>query len=201
MSHLRRRKILGSVVALVKPALIFGGFRVPALAAPNQNRTRSDEPVRIYDAPEAYNVYSAALKLDEQSRKEDHLLIANETYSFDSCWKREAQWPRLLIPAVRNYEELSKSKWRLRPEFSLDKPYDLLARTTLNHLLDNDFRDSSGYTLLSPVGFNSQKTFAIVLIGCFRRENGGGSMWVLEKRMGEWVQSNAAGFGCGWAVN
>jgi hypothetical protein len=81
---------------------------------------------------------------------------------------------------------------------------DLFANTTKN-LSDrwrsfySRYPDSDGYTELSAVGFNADKTKAFVYIAhhcgslC-----GAGSYTFLEKRDGKWVKASVSASYCGW---
>lgn len=220
MNDFGRRQLLWFAASLARPALIFGSCRSPVASFGYQNGTKSARPAMVYDVPESYEIYSDALNSEDSRRKavirshpaknkkhvliEEHLiLIASETCSFDGCTgRRESEWPSLFLPAIRDYKELIKSKWLLLPNFSLDKPYDLLSLEEFTKFDRQSFvdtyPDSSGCVMLSPVGFNEQKTVAVVFIARAYPGRGAGTLCAFTKEKDGWLQSDAMSVGCGW---
>jgi hypothetical protein len=209
-----RRHLFRSVASLVRPALIFSACRFPLASFAYQNGPKAAERPPVYDVREAYEIYSDALKLDEGNRKkqphlsieEHHLLIASETCSFDYCVRRrESEWPSSFVPAIRDYKHLIKSKWLLLPNLTLDKPYDFLpleefAKFDRQSFFDT-YPDSRGCVMLSPVGFDEQKTAAVVFIARVYPGDGGGTLFGFKREHDGWSQSDAMSVGCGWALD
>jgi hypothetical protein len=87
----------------------------------------------------------------------------------------------------------NKEVWALERAFHIDLPYEL---TSKDDLATQQERNTGGLVEVSAVGFNADKTVAIVYVGhhcgllC-----GGGAVHVLLKKQGRW-QPLATIIGC-----
>lgn len=186
-------------------------------SAPPQPSTAAKraEPFQIED--EEYAVYSALINKDlkdseGQERRKDageRVLIINESTSL---------WEGFVVDESKNFfEELKRSSQELQPEtvndlqvksndtsklerkFSIKIKYLLVKDEEIDALFKDDvmggweafhrkYPKSSGFLTLSRVGFNEDKTQALVYKGwscgglC-----GGGSYILLTKKKGVWV--------------
>jgi len=175
--------------------------------------TGSDRPApEAYNVPEAYEIYAAILP-NEWTWKDAHspaLLIQMETTAYGMCIHPDKESEDLLGPVIANYNEVNRKIWLLQRNFDIEKPYDLVPKKDIRHVLENDavagvetFREEHpryvGSLELSAVGFNPEKTVAVVYVGhdcgwlC-----GGGGFRVLEKKDGKWQALKWKGSSCAW---
>jgi hypothetical protein len=170
--------------------------------------------IQPYDVDEAYKVYSAILPAIG-----DHpLVISIQTESPEICLRPlDAQSESVLRPVIDNYQELNAKSWQLQKHFDINRRYELLA----NEELKVTFRDgmnggpsaaswktyyehhpaSEGLIQLSAVGFNADKTIAVVFIGYHCGEEcRGGEFRALEKKDGKWQLLTGRGHWnhCAW---
>jgi len=133
-----------------------------------------------------------------------------ETVAYGMCIHPDKESEDVLDPAIANYNEVNSKIWLLQPDFRIEKPYDLVSMKDIPHVLENDTvagwrppgeerRKYVGSLELSAVGFNPQKTVAVVYIGhqcgslC-----GGGTFHLLEKKEGKWQPLKWKGSTCSW---
>ena len=168
----------------------------------SQNQPASPSP---YDVDEAYGVYSVLLPHQESYEfAKGTLVIQLETVSIPverQCLSAAAA--RKFKEAIADYEQANSKKWLLQHEFQSEKPYELVSSDTIKavfneHSWETFYRrypGSGGYMTMSAVGFNSDKSLALVYTGsacgglC-----GAWSFHVLEKINGKWKE--AAGVQC-----
>jgi hypothetical protein len=75
--------------------------------------------------------------------------------------------------AITDYERLNRKTWLLQKKFQIAKPYQLVSSNEIQgifkdggwHVFRTRFPDSGGYLAMSAVGFNEEKTLAIVYTG------------------------------------
>ena len=163
-----------------------------------------------YDDADAYEVYAAILPSEWPLRvaHAKQLVILSETKSFQMCLK-PAESEARVGPAISNYLELNKKKWLLLPKLSFELPYQFLEAGKIEALTKqgrwdeyyHQYPDSGGVIQISAVGFNPDKTIAVVYMGhscgalC-----GGGTFHVLEKIDGKWKPLEWKGSSCAWAA-
>ena len=153
-----------------------------------------------YDIDEAYKVYSTILPKTGGSP----LVIADETRTPEICLKPlDAQSEGVLRPAIDNFLELNALPWQLQKHFDINRHYELLADEELKTTFRNGMNglpsmggwrtfyerhpDSDGWIELSAVGFNADKTIAVVYMGYYCGEGcRGGEFRALEKKDGKW---------------
>jgi len=157
--------------------------------------------VEPYDGPDAYQIYSLLLPHEESYKFADGtLVIQEETVSehLDAkCLTAAAK--RKFKDAILDYERANGKEWLLHRLFQSEKPYGLVNSDTIKAAFKERFWDSfksrypgsGGYITLSAVGFNKDKTLAIVYTG----SSCGGlcGSWgfhLLEKVNGKWKAVN-----------
>lgn len=168
----------------------------------------NDQP-QPYEDADAYEVYAAILPSDWMwsVNKAKKLVIQSKASAFKMCVTPKGESIEILKDAISAYVELSKKSWLLQRRFSLEKPYELITSEELKSTFEHGswekfyerYPNSGGYLDLSPVGFNKEKTVAIVYMGhncgnlC-----GGGTFYVLQKKDGKWVPLKYQGSSCSW---
>jgi hypothetical protein len=173
----------------------------------------SDNAPAAYEDKEAYEVYSTILPTEWPVRaaKAKSLVIQTENRAYRMCLNPEGESAQAVGPAIAAYNELSKKTWLLQRSFELEIPYQLVAAVDLEAFFKSDLKrggwpgfyqqypDSGGYIELSAVGFNDDKTVAVLYIGhhcgmlC-----GGGQFHVLQKKDGKWQPLKWQGTSCSW---
>ena len=134
--------------------------------------------VKPYDLDEAYAVYSVLLPLEESSEfAKGTLVIQQDTVSgrlvLEECLTTEAA--NKFKDAVADYKRLNSETWLLQRKFQGKAPYELVRAETIRSLFEGNrdgwhafyerYPKSGGYVALSAVGFNKDKTKAIVYSG------------------------------------
>lgn len=173
------------------------------------------EPVPAsYDVKEAYEIYSLLIP-QNWIVKEAHaqsLLIQAETESYPMCLSPANEEERSVVgPAIQDFEETNKKKWLLQRMFDVKQPYELVRSEEIQASFKDDlialgwaafharYPQSQGWIELSAVGFNADKTIAVVYVGhhcgglC-----GGGGFTILERNDGKWARRSFKGIGCMW---
>ena len=206
---LRKVFLLSSLLLVFSSSLLFGQA--------NQ--------LAIYDDAAAYEVYSAVLSSskDEQILKSKNLVIRRETLrdfgalldtepAPDSiCLRPDAESAKIIGTAVEDYLKVNKTKRLLQKKFKLKVPYKLVDSETIvsiiNPLTENEdwkkfykqYPDSGGFIDLSAVGFNADKSVAVVSQGRWcGKLCGEGEYYVLQKKDGKWIPLEWKGDFCNW---
>ena len=153
-----------------------------------------------YDVAEAYQVYSVLLT-DEESAGSGNgtFVIQQETVTKtqppEPCLTPEAATK--FKDAVADYDRFNSKPWLLQRQFQIAKPYELRSSQSMTALFKQDDWDgfykrypkSAGYITLSAVGFNQDKTRAIVFSGAACGNLCGDWSWhILEKIDGKWKE-------------
>jgi hypothetical protein len=191
--------MLGKITSLLTVALLLF-----------QGAVSSSDKAPPYEVQEAYEVYSAILPSEWPLRvaHAKRLIIQTETKAFEMCLRPETDWQEKVGPAISDYVRANAKPSLLQPRITVDIPYRLIAADELKFVQTADwdrffqrYPDSGGWMELSAVGFNANKTVAVVYMGhhcgplC-----GGGGFHVLEKKDGKWVNLHWNGSGCAWAA-
>lgn len=176
-------------------------------------------PSQYADA-EAYAVYSVLIKEEWPARvaKADKLVIWAETSDYPSlgdgptmCLLPAKGEEAIYGPVVANYQEVNKKVWSLQPKFDMAAPYQIVPGAVIDEIFAKKGIDgwkefyakypgSGGAISMSAVGFNADRTIALVYMGhscgglC-----GGGSYHVLQKNNGKWAEIEWHGMQCMWA--
>jgi hypothetical protein len=158
--------------------------------------------VKPYDLEEAYAVYSVLLPLEESSGfAKGTLVIQQDTVSerlSEECLTAEAA--NNYKDAIADYMRVNSETWLLQRKFQVTAPYELVrVETILTFFRKNGggwdgfykrYPKSGGFVILSAVGFNKDKSKAIVYTG----SSCGGlcgrwSFHLLEKVGGKWKET------------
>jgi hypothetical protein len=152
---------------------------------------------REYDDQDAYDIYSLLLPREQSyGFAKGSLVIQQETLASvkldDSCLTPEAY--REFKDAIQDYKRHTKTML-LQTRFESDKPYELVNTETIETLIKNHnwdefykrYPDSGGILMMSAVGFNRQRTLAIVYTwSTCNNQCGLGSFALLRKIDGKW---------------
>jgi len=184
------------MLAILLSFLLFSSFPIQATSS-------------TYDEPDAYEVYASILSLEWPLRvaHAKQLVILSETKSYQMCLKPDSESQARVGPAISNYVKLNEKTWLLQPRLSFARPYQFLEARQFAALMNGggwneyyrQFPDSGGVIEVSAVGFNPDKTIAVVYMGhscgalC-----GGGTFHVLEKVDGKWKPLEWNGTTCSW---
>ncbi len=184
------------------------------------------KPLTIYEDADAYEVYSAILSSPEERRlsKSKNFVIRLETNKnfggfLDTqngssvCLRPDDESKKIIGTALDDYVKVNKTSWRLRDSFKLELPYKLVSSEILSSILKKEgqeledtwtefykqYPDSGGFIELSAVGFNAEKTVAVVSQGRWcRLLCGNGAYHVLQKKEGKWIPLVWKGESCSW---
>ena len=177
-----------------------------------------DNPA-AYTDKDAYDVYSVLLARESSSdNARSKLIIEIETSDYprfgggqSDCLTPAENEKTIYDPVIAAYREVNKKKWLLQPKFAASIPYQLVSAASIKEIFAKKgvagwedfykaYPNSSGVTSLSAVGFNSDKTLAIVYMG---NSCGGlcgfGTYRLLKKTMGVWTEIEWHGAICTWA--
>src|SRR5215212_10127331 len=137
------------------------------------------------DDADAYAVYNAIFAKDPQEKvdKARRLVIQAETNDHDfpggkdECLKPSPNEEATLRPLINAYKEANKNAQALQRRFDLPNEYQLVSRESIDALFKDDnlgrgwkdfyakYPQSGGFIQLSAVGFNADKTLALVYKG------------------------------------
>lgn len=123
------------------------------------------------------------------------------------CLRPEKESEKTIGEPISQYVKLGETPWLLQQKFITQIPYKLLTADELKSAFEPEgwesfyrrYPDSGGWIELSAVGFNANKTVAVVYMGnhcgglC-----GGGKFHVLQKKDGKWIPLDWKGKSCGW---
>ena len=165
-----------------------------------------------YDDSEAYQVYSVLLPNEEVYG--GTVIIQEETVGGGTDAVMGGNPSGCLFPeaakkfkeAIADYERQNSHNWLLQRKFDIDTPYEIINSETIHLPFNNKAKDgwqmfrsrypkSTGFVIFSAVGFNNDKTQAVVFTGsscgwlC-----GAWSFHLMEKTNGKWHQ--APGVSC-----
>src|SRR6266446_749595 len=136
-----------------------------------QNWAEKEEAAISYEEPEAYKVYSAVVPKDSLWREAKTLVIQIETRGNELCIQPDEEVERFIGSAIADYERVNQKKWALRSDIDIAKPYSLIHYDEIYNILKepNGWKtffqhhpDTGGYIVLSAVGFNPDKTVAVI---------------------------------------
>jgi hypothetical protein len=137
-------------------------------------------------------------------------MIRSDTVPWHMCLNPTDEWKKRIGSAIDDYVSTNKKPWALAPRFTVSSPYQLLNyKKDIFSLFEkgssgwDDFYaahpNSGGWFDLSAVGFNEDKTIAVVYMSnhcgwvCGR-----GDFKVLQKREGKWEDLPWQGGRCLW---
>lgn len=173
------------------------------------------ESPKPYDDSDAYEVYAAIIgnEWPISAAKATRLVLQAEitTFPFRPMCLKPAPGDELTLgPLLTSYTKANEEPRVLQKSFKLDIPYELVSRSELDKIFapnsegwkpfNTKYPNSGGFIHMSAVGFNADKTLALVYMGhwcgglC-----GGGTHHLLEKRDGNWIEIPWRGESCSWA--
>ena len=197
--------MLSISIALIFPATVFG----------------QTNELRAYLDQAAYEVYSAVLSIPEaHPRAGKNLVVRQETLaSFGAytetnpnpdpgvCLRPDPEWEKIIGPAITDYIRINKTKWRIQENFKIEKPYKIVSSDIILSLIKKEgwegfykkYPDSGGFIDLSAVGFNADKSIAVLSKGGWCGDLcGSGDYYVLQKKDGRWTPLEWTGQKCSW---
>jgi hypothetical protein len=163
-------------------------------------RRQTSDTAKTY-VEEAYKLYSLLLPQQESYRFAKGTLIIQE----DTVTNEAASHPCLtpeaasrFKDAITDYMSRNRQPRLLKRQFQINKAYELVSSDTIEALFNQGswdsfflrYPDSAGYITISAVGFNKDKTRAVLYMG-----NSCGGLcgsWgfhLLEKTDGKWKSS------------
>jgi hypothetical protein len=173
-----------------------------------------------YEDAAAYEVYSAVLSIPQTQgpRISKNFVIRQETLrnfgaywdtdpKFGICLRPDPEWEKVIGPAIADYLRVNKTKWRLQEKIKVERPFQLVSSDIILGLVKKEswegfykkYPDSGGFIDLSAVGFNEDKSVAVLSKGGWCGDLcGGGEYYVLQKRDGKWVPLDWKGEKCSW---
>ncbi len=164
-----------------------------------------------YETADAYEVYAAILPSEWswKDAKAKRLVIRANTINYNMCLQPDANSAKLIGSAIMDYIQQNQHPWLLQQRLTIEKPYVLLSPDQIESIFRRSpggweaftqmYPDSGGIIEFSAVGFNSDKTIAVVYSGhscgslC-----GGGEFSVLQKKGGKWQPLAWQGSQCMW---
>jgi hypothetical protein len=178
---------------------------------PQTAAVTKDEPTAPYDDADAYEVYSAIVTSEWPGRvtKTKTLVILSATKSYKMCLVPEKESEELIGQAISDYVKLNEKTWLLQQQkFKLETLPKLISPLELKTIFERSkwpgfyrqYEDSDGLIELSAVGFNTDKTVAVVYMGhSCGLTCGGGRFHVMQKKEGKWTPLEWLGESCEWA--
>ena len=167
------------------------------LSASAQNATAA-EP---YSVDDAYRIYGVLLPQQESAEfAKGTLVIQEETVSNPEAPERclTAAAANKFKDAIADYKRVNSKPWLLQRQLQIEKPYEIVGTKTIDVLFRQGgwdafyerYPDSGGYVIFSAVGFNQDKTQAIVYAGSSCGNLcGRWSLHLMEKIAGKWEQA------------
>ncbi len=170
-----------------------GAMLASGTAFQNTPTPQSLDPARPYEDAEAYKVYSVLLANSDRP-----LLIFQETGGDMGCLDSVRAHDKQAASAFDDYVKVNERVWMLQDKFSFKKPHKLVDSADTKAMYEEQekeatrlgYRAGSGYFILSAVGFNADKTIAVVNVYyhcggmC-----GDGHLRVLRKTDGIWTET------------
>ena len=174
----------------------------------HQGGINNNDKASQYEVPEAYQVYSAMLPSERPLADglAKSLLIQTETRGFQMCLRPDKEWEQKIGPAISDYVKVNAKPSLLNRQIDIKIPYQLIMAAQIDtnsnagwETFYQRYPDSGGWIELSAVGFNNDKTVAVVSMAhhcgalC-----ASGRFHVLEKKNGRWVELDWKGSSCAW---
>ncbi|MDR3739769.1 MAG: hypothetical protein P4L40_12215 [Terracidiphilus sp.] len=186
----------------MKLAALLTSFSVLCVFATSQQ----PEMPKAYDDKDAYQIYSLLLPHQESYEfAKGTLVIQSDTVSppKENARCMTPQAAAEFEEAVADFDRENLKPRSLQRLFQIEKPYELVTNESIRKLFKEGFwksfyeryPNSGGYIVMSAVGFNPQRTQAVVYMGsacgglCGRW-----SLHLLEKVDGKW--KSVPGFNC-----
>jgi hypothetical protein len=163
-----------------------------------------------YENPDAYGVYSAVLSMGGQWNDSKSLVILKELPPKEwpigsprDALHGDNEFLGAFESVFRAFDHTNKESLFLENRFAIHKPYQLVGSSELQAAFHStvpsvrldgwegfrqNFPNSTGYLILSAVGFNPKKTIAVVFVD-YRCGGlcGSARYYELQKRDGDWI--------------
>lgn len=163
-------------------------------------RVAPNSQVPPTEDPESYEVYSVILNSFSKQHAKS-MVIRAETKGEEMCLQPEKESKKLIGDAITNYVRLNGKTWPLQERFNIEQPYKLMKNAEVEKAIEGKPIFEFYLIELSAVGFNSEKTIAVVYMGyicgglC-----GAGGFHVLQKKDGIWTPLKWKGDSCHWVA-
>ena len=130
---------------------------------------------QVYTDTEAYRVYSVLLPQEESAELTTGTLLIREESELnaepESCLTKEDK--QRFAEAIADYKSINRKSWLLQRRFDVQYAYEIVNAQTIDLLLKQNgwealekrYPGSAGYIIFSAVGFNREKTLAVVYSG------------------------------------
>lgn len=121
--------------------------------------------VQPYEDADAYEIYSLLLPHEESYAFAEPVLMIQENavaQDITGACLRQADANRFK-EAIAGYYRTREKKWQFQRHFQIAKPYRIIGTEVISALPDHP-RSAVSYVRMSPVGFNRDKTQAVVFI-------------------------------------
>jgi hypothetical protein len=186
------------------------------MGKPSQGKTAISQATRQEDK-EVYDVYAAVIPMDSWYWENSKVIlilgdIPPREWPIGSpggALNGDAKFIESFEPIFSSFEAANKAAMMLHSDVHLAKPTRLVTRAELDAAFETPsgtnvgdgwegfrhyFPDSAGYLILSGVGFNAERTIALV----YEEHRCGGlcgapSYYILQKRDGRWTRYFPAG--------
>ena len=175
-----------------------------------QSASNNKAGATLYEDQEAYEIYSAILPSEWPWRvaHSKTLIIQTETKGYQMCLRPDKGSEEKFGSAISAFVSLNKTPSLLQRKIDIEIPYQLIMADQLNTNSNagwvefyQRYPNSGGWIELSAVGFNHDRTVAVVYMGHHCGDLcGGGGFHVLEKKAGRWVELEWKGESCSWAA-
>lgn len=181
------------------------------LVFPSESRTVQVAPPPYLES-EAYRVYEAILPENPAYSDAVSALIRGKTISYDpDCLQPDVRYRASVNAAIGDYKRRNRSRVGVQPLFHLRKSYEILPESEFigtpiwlrnssrwhQYLLGHP--NFPGFIELSQVGFNQDKTMAVVyMVHNCGPMCSGGDLIVLGKEGGRWRSLDMPGLRCFW---
>lgn len=185
-----------------------------AVSPVRPDTSQSRKSPAAYEDADAYAAYSAILAMGGDWQGSKSLVILREIPPKEwpigsprGALQGDAEFTKQFDSIFKSFEQANSQSLLLQDHFTIAKPYKILSsadleaafrRPTVYHdgweSFRQSFPDSSGYVIFSAVGFNSEKTIALVYVD-YRCGGlcGSSRYYILEKHDGHWVRSTPKG--------
>lgn len=156
--------------------------------------TAISQDAQPYEDSDAYQIYSLLLPREEAyGFAEDILMIQENAVAPDitGACVRPADADRFRA-AIADYNRVREKTWRLQRRFQIPKIYITVGNGVISALPDHPPSVVS-YVRMSPVGFNRDKTQAVVFMeSSCGRLCGSSRLHFLEKVRGKWKDADVS---------
>jgi hypothetical protein len=184
----------------------------PAFVTPQDSASPSEAIVKPYGDPDAYSIYAVLL----ESEKHTFFVIRSDTESFASATIKnigiegDRSFQKVWGSVLKDYADQLRTPKLLTRNIPTETAYELVSEQKIRAIFKSERKweafyelyplSHGGYYWFSPVGFDLQKTHAIVTINhlcgmlC-----GGGEPHFFEKVSGKWHEVSVKATMTVWA--